>query len=78
MILKKASWSWWIILYMTKTVKNLRNNMDVRFAINFKDFQNQYLKQVLFPKNIFNKYLVSVHKIKEMLTLKYIYGHKVK
>ena len=63
---------------MTKTVKNLRNNMGVRFAINFKDFQNQYLKQVLFPKKIFNKYLVSVHKIKEMLTVKNIYGHKAK
>ena len=67
-----------MISYMIKTVKKLRNNMDVRFVINFKDYQSQYLKQVLFPKKIFNKYLVSVHQRKEMLTLKNMYGHKAK
>ena len=52
-----------------KTMENLKNRLDVRLATNSKEYQKLVSKPSLVSQKIFNKNLVSVQKIKEMLTL---------
>ena len=50
-------------------MENLKNRLDVRLATNSKEYQKLVSKPSLVSQKIFNKNLVSVQKIKEMLTL---------
>lgn len=50
-------------------MKNFRNRVDVRFVTNAKDSQNLVSKPSSVSQKIFNKDLVAVHKIKDVLAL---------
>lgn len=53
-----------------ETMKIFRNRLDVRLATNSIEYQKLVSKPSFVSQNIFNKNLVSVNKIKEVLTLK--------
>lgn len=53
-----------------ETMKIFRNRLDVRLATNSKVYQKLVSKPCFVSQKIFNKNLVSVNKIKEVLTLK--------
>ena len=52
-----------------ETIENLKNRVGVRIVANVKDYQKLVNRPTFVSQNIFNKNLVAVHKIKEVLML---------
>lgn len=70
MILKKNSFKLMDTSVYDETMKIFRNRLGVRLATNSIEYQKLVSKPSFVSQNIFNKNLVSVNKIKEVLTLK--------
>ena len=70
MILKKISFKLMDTSVYDETMKIFRNRLGVRLATNSIEYQKLVSKPSFVSQNIFNKNLVSVNKIKEVLTLK--------
>lgn len=50
-------------------MKNLRNRVNIRLVTNAKDYQKLVSTPIFVSQKIFDKNLVTAHKIKEVLTL---------
>lgn len=51
-----------------KTMENVRNRIDVRLNTNAKDYKKLVSRPSFVSQKIFNKDLVAIRKIKEILT----------